>query len=87
MAKISLAGGTENTSMVPFVVRNLRFGSQLGKAIHFEDLLISGALDTYCNFTMAQTAENLSEMFQLKREELDEYAYRSQKKWKAGEYH
>lgn len=72
-------------SLVPFLVRDLRFGTELGKIMIFEDFLISGSLDTYCNFTMAQTAENLAEMYGLTRMELDSYALQSQQKWKAGE--
>ncbi|XP_063830484.1 3-ketoacyl-CoA thiolase, mitochondrial-like [Ostrinia nubilalis] len=82
-AQVSLAGGTENMSAMPFVVRNTRFGSALGTPLHFEDTLTGGSLDTYCNFTMPQTAENLAEKYQLKRSEVDEFALESQRRWKA----
>ncbi|XP_075981240.1 3-ketoacyl-CoA thiolase, mitochondrial-like [Anticarsia gemmatalis] len=82
-AQVSLAGGTENMSAIPFVVRNVRFGAPLGSRV-FEDFLTAGARDSYCNLTMAQTAENLAEIYQLKREQVDEYALKSQQKWKAG---
>lgn len=71
-------------SSVPFVVRNVRFGVALGTNIAFEDSLGAGSLDTYCNFTMPQTAENLAEKHELKRSEVDEFALQSQQKWKAG---
>ena len=83
-AQISLAGGTENMSAVPFVVRNVRFGVPFGVTTEFEDLLSKSSLDTYCNFTMPQTAENLADQYNLKRGEVDEFAYNSQQKWKAG---
>ncbi|KAM3959469.1 3-ketoacyl-CoA thiolase, mitochondrial [Aphomia sociella] len=83
-AQVSLAGGTENMSAVPFAVRNVRFGTALGVNYVFEDLLSAGSLDSYCNFTMPQTAENLAEKYELKRSEVDEFALSSQKKWKAG---
>ncbi|XP_049877414.1 3-ketoacyl-CoA thiolase, mitochondrial-like [Pectinophora gossypiella] len=82
-AQVSLAGGTENMSAVPFVVRNTRFGVPLGANIEFEDSLNKGSLDTYCNFTMPQTAENLAEKYDLKRGEVDEFALQSQRRWKA----
>lgn len=82
-AQISLAGGTENMSSVPFAVRNTRFGVPLGVNIPFEDSLAAGSLDTYCNFTMPQTAENLAEKYDLKRGEVDQFALQSQQKWKA----
>nr|XP_034835601.1 3-ketoacyl-CoA thiolase, mitochondrial-like [Maniola hyperantus] len=82
VAQVSLAGGTENMSAVPFLVRNIRFGAPLGVKLEFEDSLVKGSLDTYCNFTMPQTAENLAEKYGLVRGEVDEFALQSQKKWK-----
>ncbi|XP_050352652.1 3-ketoacyl-CoA thiolase, mitochondrial-like isoform X2 [Nymphalis io] len=81
-AQVSLAGGTENMSAVPFVVRNVRFGVPLGVKVDFEDALTSSSLDTYCNFTMPQTAENLADRYSIKRGEVDDFALLSQKKWK-----
>lgn len=84
-AQISLAGGTENMSLIPFLVRDVRFNElPLGSARNFEDYLKAGTVDSYCNYTMAETAENLAEIYKLKREQLDEFALRSQMKWKAG---
>ncbi|CAH0401139.1 unnamed protein product [Chilo suppressalis] len=81
-AQVSLAGGTENMSAVPFAVRNVRFGTSLGTNINFEDMLTAGSLDTYCNFTMPQTAENLADRYELKRGEVDDFALQSQQRWK-----
>lgn len=71
-------------SAAPFVVRNVRFGTTLGAKINFEDMMTASSLDTYCNFTMPQTAENLAEKYELKRSEVDEFALESQRRWKAG---
>lgn len=84
-AQVSLAGGTENMSAVPFVVRNVRFGTGLGVNVPFEDALTGGSLDTYCNFTMPQTAENLAEKYKLTRSEVDQFSLQSQKRWKAAQ--
>ncbi|XP_068620706.1 3-ketoacyl-CoA thiolase, mitochondrial-like [Battus philenor] len=81
-AQVSLAGGTESMSSVPFLVRNIRFGTPLGAKIEFEEALSKGSLDTYCNFDMAGTAENLAEKYNLKREEVDDFALLSQQRWK-----
>lgn len=83
-SKVSLAGGTENMSAVPFVVRNIRFGVPLGVNVNFEDSLAASSLDTYCNFTMPQTAENLAEKYELKKSVVDDFALKSQQKWKVG---
>ncbi|XP_047996625.1 3-ketoacyl-CoA thiolase, mitochondrial-like isoform X2 [Leguminivora glycinivorella] len=82
-AQVSLAGGTEIMSSVPFVVRNVRFGTALGQSIDFEDSLQRGSLDTQCNFTMPETAENLAERYKLQRSEVDAFALQSQQRWKA----
>ncbi|XP_026755862.1 3-ketoacyl-CoA thiolase, mitochondrial-like [Galleria mellonella] len=82
-AQVSLAGGTENMSAVPFAIRNVRFGTALGTGYNFEDMLTAGSLDSYCNFSMPQTAENLAEKYDLKRSEVDDFALQSQRRWKA----
>lgn len=71
-------------SAIPYIVRGVRFGSHFGKPIDFEDHLRAGSVDSYCNFTMAQTAENLAEIYGITRKQADEFAFRSQMKWKAG---
>ncbi|XP_076246660.1 yippee interacting protein 2 [Calliopsis andreniformis] len=82
-SKIVVTGGAENMSQVPFVVRNVRFGTTLGQKYEFEDALWLGLLDTYCNLPMGVTAEKLGSQYGLKREEVDEFALRSQHLWKA----
>lgn len=82
-SKIVLAGGAENMSQSPFVVRNVRFGTTLGQKYDFEDSLWLGLLDTYCNLPMGMTAEKLGAQYGLKREEVDEFALKSQQQWKA----
>lgn len=71
-------------SQVPFVVRNVRFGTTLGQKYEFEDALWLGLLDTYCNLPMGITAEKLGAQYNLNRQEVDEFALRSQQLWKAG---
>lgn len=73
-------------SQVPFAVRNIRFGTNLAQKYHFEDVLWLGLSDTYCNLAMGETAEKLGSQYNLKRQEVDEFALRSQQLWKAGKY-
>lgn len=79
-----LTGGAENMSQAPFVVRNVRFGTALGQKYEFEDMLWVGLHDSYCNLSMGMTAEKLGSQYGVKREEVDEFALRSQQMWKAG---
>ncbi|HSM09849.1 MAG TPA: acetyl-CoA C-acetyltransferase [Gemmatimonadota bacterium] len=78
-SKVCLAGGTESMSQAPHVVRGARWGLRLGPAAPFEDSLWEALTDTQCGFSMAQTAENLADEYDLAREDVDEYALRSQR--------
>ena len=73
-----LAGGMENMSQAPFVVRGARKGLKLGQNT-MEDSLMVALLDTYSGLYMAQTSDNLARKYEISREEQDEYALRSQK--------
>jgi len=76
-AKMVLAGGMENMSQCPHVIRGARTGFRLGEG-KLEDSLMSGLYDTYCGFSMSETAENLASEQGITRRASDEYALRSQ---------
>ena len=84
-ASVTLCGGTESMSQAPHVLRGARWGQlRLGPAEgSLEDLLWESLLDTYCDLTMAQTAEELAERYGITREEVDQVAYNSQKRARA----
>ncbi|CAK5076745.1 unnamed protein product [Meloidogyne enterolobii] len=81
-SKVVLAGGTESMSQAPFAVRNIRFGSQLGVNYEFEDVLWQGLVDQQIKMPMGITAENLGEKYKITRQEADEYAAKSQQRWR-----
>ena len=83
-SKVVLAGGGESMSQAPHVVRGARWGLKLGPPAPLEDLLWESLTDPQCGFSMAQTAENLAEKYQLTRREVDEFALRSQQRAKRG---
>ncbi len=76
-AKIVLAGGMENMSQAPHVVRGLRTGLRLGVQPPLEDSLSVALLDSNCKLLMAQTSDNLAKKYALSREAQDDYAFRS----------
>ena len=84
-ADVTLCGGTESMSQAPHVLRGARWGNlRLGPAGGvFEDLLWESLLDTNCDLTMAQTAEELAERYDVTREEVDKVAFDSQQRAKA----
>jgi acetyl-CoA acetyltransferase family protein len=73
-----LAGGMENMSQVPHVVRGLRSGLKLGQG-KLEDWLWEGLTDPYAGCSMAITAENCAARHGVTREEADQFAVRSQR--------
>jgi acetyl-CoA C-acetyltransferase len=76
--EIALAGGAENMTQAPHVIRGARTGFKLGQAPQLEDSLWEALVDSYIGCGMAITAENLAEKYGLSREEVDAYALRSQ---------
>jgi acetyl-CoA acetyltransferase family protein len=76
-ARTALVGGMESMSMAPHVIYGARSGFALGQG-KLEDSLMVALLDTYCNTTMAGTAENLARKYEISREQQDAYALRSQ---------
>ena len=76
-SELVLAGGMENMTQAPFVIRGLRGGLKLGGGA-LEDSLMVGLTDTYCGLPMALTAEKLAEQYGITRKDADAYALRSQ---------
>src|SRR2546426_5973345 len=71
-----LAGGMENMSQAPHVIRGARGGLRLGQGA-LEDSLMVALKDSYCGLFMAQTSDNLARKHGISREQQDEYALRS----------
>jgi acetyl-CoA acyltransferase 2 len=78
-SNLAIAGGAENMSQIPHVIRGARWGIDLGKA-PMEDYLWEALYDPYGDCTMAITAENLAEKYGITREEVDAFAVRSQER-------
>jgi len=78
-ASCVVAGGMENMTQAPHVIRGARKGFKLGQG-KLEDSLLVALLDTQCGFTMAGTAQNLAESYGISREEADAFALESQRR-------
>ncbi len=85
-SQVCLTGGAESMSQAPHVVRGARWGNlRLGEAGgFFEDLLWQALLDTNCGLTMAQTAEELADRYEISRADVDAMAVASQQRAKHG---
>ena len=81
-ASVVLAGGSEQMSMVPYLVRGARFGLRMGN-FEFEDFLTASLTDKFTGMPMAMTAETLGEMYKITRDDVDIYSAKSQSRCKA----
>ena len=75
-ASFVLAGGFENLSQAPFVIRGARSGLRLGQGA-LEDSLLVALKDSYCGLFMAETSDKLARRYEITREEQDAFALRS----------
>ncbi len=75
-ANIVGAGGTENLSQAPHIVRGLRGGMRL-KNYEFEDYFLASLYDPIAGMSMALTAENLAKIHSISRADQDAFALRS----------
>jgi acetyl-CoA acetyltransferase family protein len=78
-AETVLAGGMENMSQAPHVIRGARRGLRLGQG-QLEDSLMVALLDSWCGLSMAQTSDRVAAKYGISREEQDEYALSSQRR-------
>ncbi|MDN4495064.1 acetyl-CoA C-acetyltransferase [Ureibacillus aquaedulcis] len=73
-ANIVLAGGAENMSQSPYSNFEQRFnGPKMGN-LQFVDMLQATLTDQYTGSGMGMTAEKLAELYEISREEQDEFA-------------
>jgi acetyl-CoA acyltransferase 2 len=78
-ARTVLAGGMENMSQAPHVIRGARKGLRLGQG-QLEDSLMVALLDSYCGLYMAQTSDRVAGKYGITRAEQDAYALSSQQR-------
>src|SRR5215813_988255 len=78
-ARTVLAGGMENMSQAPHVIRGARKGLRLGQG-QLEDSLMVALLDSYCGLYMAQTSDRVASKYGISRADQDAYALSSQQR-------
>lgn len=82
-ADIILAGGTENMSQAPYLLKTTRWGQRMGDGVIEDYMVKDGLTDVFNNYHMGLTAENIVEKYGLTREEQDSLAVASQNKAEA----
>lgn len=77
-AEIIVAGGMENMSRAPYLIEKARFGYRMNDGVLVDEMIRDGLWDAFDSCHMGITAENICFDYNLTREELDEFALRSQ---------
>ncbi len=79
-AEIVVAGGMESMTNAPYLLPNARSGFRMGNATAVDSMVNDGLWDSFNNYHMGQTAENVAEKYKITREEQDAYALNSHRK-------
>lgn len=79
-ADIVVAGGMENMSQAPYLLKGARDGFRMGDQKLVDTLVADGLTCSFNDYHMGVTAENLCDRYSLTREEQDEFAANSQQK-------
>jgi acetyl-CoA C-acetyltransferase len=79
-AEVVVAGGMENMTRAPYLLPSGRFGARMGTAAMVDSMISDGLCDAFNDIHMGVTAENLADMYQITREEQDEFALLSQQR-------
>jgi len=78
-SKIIIAGGQENMSRSPHAIF-YREDKELSKDKLVDTMINDGLMDSFNNYHMGTTAENVAEKYKISREEQDNFSLNSQKK-------
>ena len=80
---IVIAGGTENMSQAPYLLKTSRWGQRMGDGKMVDSMINDALTDAFDNYHMGITAENIAEQWNLTREDQDQFAVNSQLKAEA----
>ena len=78
-SKIVVAGGQESMSKAPHAIF-YRDDKELSKDKLVDTMINDGLMDSFNNYHMGTTAENVAEKYKISRDEQDNFALNSQKK-------
>ncbi|MBE6065504.1 acetyl-CoA C-acetyltransferase [Clostridium cochlearium] len=79
-ADVVVAGGMENMSAAPYVLPNARWGQRMFDGKMVDTMVKDGLWESFNDYHMGMTAENIAEKWGLTREMQDEFACASQNK-------
>lgn len=79
-ADVVLAGGMENMSGAPYALAKARYGYRMGNDKIIDCMVNDGLWESFNNYHMGITAENINEQWGQTREQQDEFGLRSQQR-------
>jgi len=79
-ADIIVAGGMENMSAAPHLLRGLRWGVRFGDTSITDAMVYDGLWEVYNNYHMGITGERIAEKYGITREEADDFSLKSHQK-------
>ena len=79
-ADVVVAGGMENMSMAPYAVPQARYGYRMNNGVLVDCMIKDALWDAFNDYHMITTADNICREWGLTREEIDEFALKSQLK-------
>ncbi|NFG04494.1 acetyl-CoA C-acetyltransferase [Clostridium sporogenes] len=77
---IVVAGGTENMSAAPYLLEKARWGQRMGDGKIVDEMIRDGLWESFNDYHMGVTAENIAEQWGITREDQDEFSAKSQQK-------
>ncbi|MEK5390854.1 acetyl-CoA C-acetyltransferase [Margalitia sp. FSL K6-0131] len=79
-ADIIVAGGMENMSQAPYLLKGARDGFKMGDQKLVDSMIQDGLWCAFNDYHMGITAENLCDRYEISREEQDQFSAESQSK-------
>jgi acetyl-CoA C-acetyltransferase len=76
-SEVVIAGGMENMSMAPFILKKGRYGYRMGNGELIDLMVYDGLRDPYTGRHMGEIADSAALRYGFSREAQDEYAIRS----------
>ncbi len=84
-ADVIVAGGMENMSAAPYALPKARFGYRMNDGKIIDTMVNDGLWESFNNYHMGVTAENVAEKYGITREMQDAFAARSQQNCEAAQ--
>lgn len=77
-ADLVVAGGMENMSDAPYLLKSARWGYRMGANEIVDSMICDGLWEKFNDYHMGVTAENIAAKFGISREDQDKFSYESQ---------